>query len=118
MLEWLDYAQQNEDSSATAAMQDLIAATAWIRERQAGDEAAVRGAATQYLRLFALAITGCMWTRAMVAAQGKDGEFYASKRKLARFYANQLLPETASLLQTITAGSDALADFAVADFNT
>ena len=117
MREWLDYAQQHDDTSAAAAMQDLITATAWIRERHGSDDAAVRGAATQYLRLFALAITGCMWTRAVVAAQGKDGEFYASKRKVARFYAEQLLPETASLLQTITAGSEALADFEVADFS-
>jgi alkylation response protein AidB-like acyl-CoA dehydrogenase len=116
MTEWLAYAEQHGDTNAAAAMQDLMTATTWIRERLATDEAAVRGAATQYLRLFALAIIGCMWTKAVAASQGKDGSFYESKRKVARFYAEQLLPETASLLQTITGGSDALADFEVADF--
>jgi len=67
--------------------------------------------------LFALAIIGCMWTRTIVATQGKNGRFYETKRKVARFYAEQLLPETASLLQTITGGGDALADFEVADFS-
>ena len=116
MAEWLAYAEQNGDTNAAAAMQDLITATTWIRERHATDDAAVRGAATQYLRLFALAIIGCMWTRSVVAAQGKDGEFYETKRKVARFYSEQLLPETASLLQTIIGGSNALADFEVSDF--
>jgi hypothetical protein len=116
MAEWLAYTEQHGDKNAAAAMQDLITATSWIRSRHATDDAAVRGAATQYLRLFALAIIGCMWTKSVAAAQGKDGEFYETKRKVARFYAEQLLPETASLLQTITGGSDALADFAVSDF--
>jgi alkylation response protein AidB-like acyl-CoA dehydrogenase len=116
MAEWLTYAEQHGDANAAAAMQDLISATNWIRERHATDDAAVRGAATQYLRLFALAIIGCMWTRTIVAAQNKNGRFYEAKRKVARFYAEQLLPETASLLQSITGGGDALADFEVADF--
>ncbi len=113
---WLEYAQQHNDEHAAAAMQRLTDATDWIRARHATDEAAVRGAATLYLRLFALAIIGCMWTKAVVAAEGKDGSFYDTKRKVARFYAEHLLPETASLLQTITGGSAALADFEVADF--
>jgi len=116
MAEWLAFAEQHGDANATAAMQNLITATAWIRARHAADDAAVRGAATQYLRLFSLAIIGCMWTKAVVATNGKDGSFYESKRKVARFYAEQLLPETASLLQKITGGRDALADFEVADF--
>jgi alkylation response protein AidB-like acyl-CoA dehydrogenase len=113
---WLTFAKEHGDEPAAAAMQRVIDATAWIRERHAGDDAAVRGAASQYLRLFALAIIGCMWTRSIVSIQGKDGSFYDTKRKVARFYAEQVLPETASLLTTITDGSDALAEFEVADF--
>ena len=116
MAEWLAYAEQHEDASAAAAMRDLIAATAWIRARHATDDAAVRGAATQYLRLFALAIIGCMWTKTVVATQGKNGGFYETKRKVAKFYAEQLLPETAMLLLSITGGSEALASFEVANF--
>jgi hypothetical protein len=64
-----------------------------------------------------LAIIGCMWTKTVVATQGKDGGFYETKRKVARFYAEQLLPETATLLQSITGGSEALANFEVVDFS-
>ena len=113
---WLAFAKEHGDGPAAAAMQRVIDATAWIRERHASDDAAVRGAASQYLRLFALAIIGCMWSKSIVAIQGKDGSFYDTKRKVARFYAEQVLPETASLLTTITDGSDALAEFEVADF--
>jgi alkylation response protein AidB-like acyl-CoA dehydrogenase len=114
---WLAYAQEHNDEAAAAAMQRLIDATAWIREHQTDNDAAVRGAATQYLRLFALAIVGCMWTKSVAATQGRDGSFYDIKRKVARFYGEQILPETASLLTTITGGSSALADFEVADFS-
>jgi hypothetical protein len=114
--ECLAFAEQNKDTATSAAMQRLIDATAWLRERHESNDAAVRGAATQYLRLFALAIIGCMWTRAVAAARGKNGSFYVRKRKIAHFYTEQILPETASLLAMITGGDAALADFEVADF--
>jgi alkylation response protein AidB-like acyl-CoA dehydrogenase len=115
--EELAFAQQHDDLPVVAAMQRLLEATAWIREKHAMDEAAVRGAATQYLRLFALAIIGCMWTRSIAATDDKDGSFYVAKRRVARFYGEQVLPETASLLATMTGGYSALADFEVADFS-
>jgi hypothetical protein len=116
LADWLAFAQEHGDTDAEAAMQRLIEATAWLRDRHVANDAAVRGAATQYLRLFALAIIGCMWTQTIVAIQGKSGSFYDAKRKVADFYAQQLLPETASLLQTITGGAGALAEFDVSDF--
>jgi alkylation response protein AidB-like acyl-CoA dehydrogenase len=117
LAELLAFAEQHDDKAAAAAMQRLLEATAWIRDRHASNDAAVRGVATQYLRLFGLAVIGCLWTRAVVATQGKNGSFYTNKRKVARFYAAQILPETESLLAAITGGETALAEFAVADFS-
>jgi len=111
--EWLAYAEEQNAGEVAAAVQRLIDATAWIRE---ADDAAVRGAATHYLRLFALTIIGCMWAKSLAAMQDKSGSFYDVKRKVARFYCEQLLPETASLFSTVTGGHSALADFEVADF--
>ena len=54
----------------------------------------------------------------VLAAQGKSGNFYDVKRKVARFYVDQILPETASLLAMIMGGGDALAGFEVNDFET
>ena len=116
LAEWLAYAKEHKAPDVIAAVERVISATAWIRERHATDDAAVRGVATQYLRLFALAIIGCMWLKMKNAAQGKDGSFYATKQKLAFFYVKQVLPETESLLATIVGGDKALANFDVADF--
>ena len=116
LAEWLDYAKEQGAPDVVAAMKRVIEATAWIRERHESDEAAVRGVATQYLRLFALAIIGCMWVKMKAAAQDGDGSFYTTKKKTAFFYVKQILPETESLLATITGGQQALAGFEVTDF--
>jgi hypothetical protein len=68
--------------------------------------------------LFGLTIIACLWVQIIVSIRGKDGAFYDVKRKLARFYMQQVLPETAALLETIIHGDTALADFEVADFTT
>jgi alkylation response protein AidB-like acyl-CoA dehydrogenase len=101
---------------AAAAMQRLIDATAWLQSKAESDGAALCGAASQYLRLFGLTIIACLWVQIIVSIGDKDGAFYDVKRKLARFYMQQVLPETAALLETIINGDAALADFEVADF--
>jgi alkylation response protein AidB-like acyl-CoA dehydrogenase len=101
---------------AAAAMQRLIDATAWLQSKSESDGAALCGAASQYLRLFGLTIIACLWVQIIVSIGDKDGAFYDVKRKLARFYMQQVLPETAALLETIINGDAALADFEVADF--
>jgi len=101
---------------AAAALQRLIDATRWVQKKAQSDDAALRGAASQYLRLFALTIIACIWAQVIVTIRDKDGAFYDVKRKLARFYMQQVLPETAALLEIIVSGDGALADFDVADF--
>jgi butyryl-CoA dehydrogenase len=100
---------------AEAALQRLLDTTAWIQEKAQSDEAAVRGAATQYLRLFGLTIIACLWVQIIATIKDKDGQFYDVKRKLARFYMEQVLPETASIAETIVGGAAALADFNISD---
>ena len=98
-------------------MRSLIEVTQWIREKMQSDDAAARGAASQYLRLFALTIIACLWSQIIVTIRGKDGAFYDVKRKLARFYVQQVLPETIALAASIVDGETALAEFTVADFS-
>ena len=99
------------------ALQHLTQATMWIQDKVHNNDAAARGAAAQYLRLFALTVIACLWTQIMVAIRDKTGAFYDTKRKLANFYMRQVLPETASLHDTIATGDGALADFEVTDFS-
>ncbi len=97
----------------TAALARLTEATAWIRE---ADEAAARGAALDYQRMFALTTIAILWTQILVAIQDKDGGFYESKRKMARFYMEQILPETAALHEIVMRGAESLTSFDVSDF--
>ena len=109
--------EQTDDESishaAAQALSRLKDATAWIRS---ADEAAARGAALNYQRLFALATIGCLWAQIIDSIGGKKGDFYETKRKSARFYMEQVLPETIALHKTVTRGSGSLAAFDVHDF--
>jgi alkylation response protein AidB-like acyl-CoA dehydrogenase len=112
-----DSAAGDTAAAAREAMQRLVEVTQWLQAKaEAGEDAVMRGSATQYLRLFALTIIGALWTQIVDSIADKEGEFYDVKRKLARFYMQQVLPETAYLAGVIMNGSDALADFDVADF--
>jgi butyryl-CoA dehydrogenase len=101
---------------AASALQRLIATTRWVQDKVQSNDAAARGAACQYLRLFALTIIACLWSQIIVTIRDKEGAFYDVKRKVARFYMQQVLPETSSIAATIVDGDAALADFDVADF--
>lgn len=99
--------------AASAALLRLREATAWIRE---SDGAAARGAAVDYQRLFALTTIACLWAQIIDSIRAKDGDFYESKRKMARFYMQQVLPETAALCDIVTNGAESLTSFDVEDF--
>jgi len=69
------------------------------------------GAATEYLRLFALVVFALIWARTAEIAMEKqkdDPAFYDAKLATARFYFSKILPGTTSLLQSITSGSKSL----------
>ena len=53
---------------------------------------------------------------ALANQNGTEPEFYQAKIKTARFYMQKLLPQTASLVATIEAGSSTLMDFDEAYF--
>ncbi len=101
---------------AIKALQQLTETTAWLREQLGSDYAVACGAATLYLRLFALTVIGGIWASIIHSIRDESGAFYDNKRKVARFYMQQVLPETESLAASIVDGAAALADFDAADF--
>jgi hypothetical protein len=122
---WQDLLTDNLDKddtreiavAAQTALARLQEATLWLRKRIGSDDAAVRGAASNYQRLFALTAIACLWVDIVVSIREKCGAFYETKRKTARFFAQQVLPETGALHEVITSGGDALRDFSVDDFS-
>ncbi len=87
-----------------------------MRDKLQTKDAAARGAAYSYLRLFALTLIAALWGQIVVTVRDRDGAFYDVKRKLARFYMQHVLPETESIAATIVGGDAALEAFTVEDF--
>jgi alkylation response protein AidB-like acyl-CoA dehydrogenase len=104
-------------ASADTALSGLREATEWIRNKLESDEAAARGAACSYQRMFALTAIACLWVDVVVSIRGKTGAFYEGKRKTARFFAHHVLPETESLFRVVTTGAESLAAFSAEDFS-
>lgn len=88
------------------ALERLEAATHQLQE--GGDMAESGGAATDYLRLFALVAFGWMWVRMAGAAQAKGEDatpLHAGKIQVARFFVDRVLPQTMGLEAAIANGA-------------
>lgn len=72
-------------------------------------------AAVDYLRLFALVSFGWMWTR-IAAAATEDSPLHDTKRKVAAFYTERILPQTQGLAMQIAAGPASLMALAAETF--
>jgi acyl-CoA dehydrogenase len=87
-----------------AALDDFEAATRHLQALQGeGKQAEALAGATPYLRLFALAAGGAYLARAAVAAKGGE------RAGLCRFFAENMIAETAALKLTVIEGAESLA---------
>jgi len=104
------------------AVGELQKATGWLVQNAIANADEAGGAATDYLRIFALVSLGWMWLKLSHAAHRKMGsgdgmaQFYDAKIKTARFFAQKMLPEAGSRLQSLTAGSKVMMEMAVEQF--
>ncbi|MFN9795849.1 MAG: acyl-CoA dehydrogenase C-terminal domain-containing protein, partial [Gemmatimonas sp.] len=94
-----------------ASLYQLQKATMLLAEKGFTNPDEVGAAATEYLNLMGFVAVGWQWLRMATVSQQKlaagdgDQRFHAAKLKTARFYFGRLLPETATLLAAIQAGS-------------
>ena len=87
-----------------AALDDFQAATRHLQALQGeGNSAAALAGATPYLRLFALAAGGAYLARAAIAAKGGE------RAGLCRFFAENMIAETAALRTSVIEGAESLA---------
>ncbi|NNF87356.1 MAG: acyl-CoA dehydrogenase [Acidimicrobiia bacterium] len=114
-----DLAEAGDDlasirNSLSESVADLTAAVLWLAEHGVADPNDALAGATPFLRLMGTAVGGWYLARAALAAHrilgsGEgDSAFLESKITTARFYAEQLLPQTKGLLPMVTAGADQL----------
>jgi acyl-CoA dehydrogenase len=90
------------------ALGHLQQATMWFMQNALAKPDNAGAGSTDYMHLFGLVSLGYMWGRMVKAVDGKDDPRSAAKRMTGRFFAEKLLPETATRLARITAGSDSV----------
>jgi Acetyl-CoA dehydrogenase C-terminal like/Acyl-CoA dehydrogenase, C-terminal domain len=84
----------------------LQQATLWLGKAGTANPDDAGAAASEYLRMFGLVAIGYMWARMAETALAQPGDgFCAAKLASARFYMAKVIPETGSLLASLTAGS-------------
>ncbi|HEX3680791.1 MAG TPA: acyl-CoA dehydrogenase [Galbitalea sp.] len=87
----------------------LQSATEWMLRTGLKDPNAILAGSSPYLRMWGLVLGGWLMAKsALVAPLAEDREVADTQLVLARFYAEQLLPQTAGLLSAATAGSEDL----------
>jgi alkylation response protein AidB-like acyl-CoA dehydrogenase len=97
----------------STALGHLNQATMWLMQNAMAKPDNAGAAATDYMHLFGLTAFGYMWAQMAKVAQDKiaaSGETPYLKAKLvtARFFMERMLPETATRLARIQAGSDTI----------
>lgn len=105
-----------------AQLDALEQTTVWMLRTGATDPNAVLSGSTPYQRIWGLVVGGWLMAKSALAARGLDDDGIAETQlPLARFYAEQLLPQAAGLVGAATAGSRdlfALSGEALADAAT
>ena len=90
----------------TRQLDSLETATAWMLANGRSDPNAVLSGSTPFLRMWGLCVGGWLMARsALAGAATDDPDLAETQLVLARFYAEQLLPQSGSLLGAATAGS-------------
>jgi alkylation response protein AidB-like acyl-CoA dehydrogenase len=94
--------------AAEAALDRLANATNFVVEN-ASETGWAGAAATDYLRLFALATYGWLWAKMAVAAsRSQTSQIARQKLQLARFFSARILPQTLALEASILAGPETI----------
>ncbi len=89
----------------------LQQATMWIGAMGLADPNHAGAGAVEYQKMFALVLLAYIWARQAKLAlklREQDPEFYDAKLATARFYFAKILPQTISLLASITAGAESV----------
>lgn len=82
-----------------ASWQRLVTVTAGMFG--SGDLTAAMANSAIYLEAFGHIVVAWVWLEQYLAADGKDGDFYAGKRQAARFFFRYELPKTAAQLDLL-----------------
>jgi hypothetical protein len=102
-----------------ASREDFLAAVDFIAGQGKGNPNAAYAGSVPYLMLAGNLVAGWQLARALMAAEdalATDSVFMAAKIATARFYAEHILPRTASLRAAIVEGADSVTSLALESF--
>ena len=95
-------------AAITASLAEGLAAlercTGWMLEHLGQKPAEALAGATSYLKLAGYVVGGWLMAKSALATVGDDSAFASQKRKVARFFAEQLIPEGTAMERPITTG--------------
>lgn len=102
-----------------AAREDYLAVVDFIASQAKANPNAAYAGSVPYLMLAGNLVAGWQLARALLAAEdalATDKDFMAAKITTARFYAEHILPRTASLRAAIVNGADSVTELALEAF--
>ena len=115
--ETADACSASNDENLTAIGRELKSANAvlrettdWLLDALKREPADAMGGATPYLRMIGTVAGGSYLARGALRAHaaGADDAFHASRIEIARFYADNILPQAAGLKTPVTSGARGL----------
>ncbi|MFT7130730.1 MAG: alkylation response protein AidB-like acyl-CoA dehydrogenase [Gammaproteobacteria bacterium] len=115
-------ALQGISNSLARGLSHLREATSWIAENALQDREQAGAASYDFMTMFGTVSLGFMWLKMMNVAQSHldagTGNTEFLKRKVAHgnFWAQKMLPDTASLLDKIKTGGDVLMELEASSF--
>ncbi|MEO1222633.1 MAG: acyl-CoA dehydrogenase [Pseudomonadota bacterium] len=100
-----------------ASLDDLHAATDWLLRTGKDNPIIAASVSAPYLKLFAITVGGWLMARAAAAtSNGANPDFAEAKRATALFFADQVMPQTVSLLPAIIEGAESVMALKVEQF--
>jgi alkylation response protein AidB-like acyl-CoA dehydrogenase len=106
-----DEATKDLHKGFKAATDTLHEMTMTLGMRGVEDPEFAAATASNYLKLFCYVVLAEMWVRMAKEAHGREGDYYRTREKLARYYFDCVLPEMRALKPIINAGKDGMMGF-------
>ncbi len=97
-------------------LESLERCTAWMVEHMGQQPGEALAGATSYMKLAGYVVSGWLMARSALATVGDDSAFASQKRKVARFFAEQLIPEGTAMERPITTGGALVAEIGAEAF--
>ena len=99
-----------------AGLASLERCTVWMVENMGLQQGEALAGATSYMKLAGYVVGGWLMAKSALATVGDDTAFADQKRKVARFFAEQLIPEGTAMEQPIITGGALVASMGAEAF--